>query len=32
MYLFRSHDRGSSQCISSEAMIEAVLIVLVQEP
>ena len=31
MYLFRSHDRGGSQCISSGAMIEEVLSVLVQE-
>ena len=32
MYLFGRHDRDGSQCISSGAMIEAVLSVLVQEP
>ena len=31
MYLFRRHDRDGSQCICSEAMIEAVLSVFVQE-
>ena len=31
MYLYRRHDKGGSQCICSEAMIEAVLSVLVQE-
>ena len=32
MYLFRGHDRGGSQCISSGAMIETVLGVFVQKP
>ena len=32
MYKFSSHDRGGSQCISSAAMIEEVLSVLVQQP
>ena len=31
MYLYRRHDRGSSQCIYSEEMIEAVLSVFVQK-
>ena len=30
MYLFRRNDRGGSQCICSEDMIEAVLSVFVQ--
>ena len=31
MYLFRRHDRGGSQCICSEDMIEEVLSVFVQK-